>query len=183
MINLEEIFDGAILNTLRERYYNNQIYTNISSILLAVNPYKSLDIYNESYMSKYDNSNGDDTNLKPHPYQIASSAYYNMIKTKLIQSIIISGESGAGKTETTKILLRFLSYKSSRLQTSPIEQQILDTNPLIESFGNAQTIRNHNSSRFGKWIEIQYNANYQIIGANIEHFLLEQSRIFFTRYQ
>lgn len=109
-------------------------------------------------------------------FAIADKAFRDMKVLKQSQSIIVSGESGAGKTESTKHLLRYLCY-SYGSSAGPIEQKILDANPVLEAFGNAKTTRNNNSSRFGKFIEVHFNKNFQVVGGHISHYLLEKSRI------
>lgn len=112
----------------------------------------------------------------PHVFAIADKAFRDMRVLKQSQSIIVSGESGAGKTESTKHLLRFLcdNWGSS---AGPIEQKILDANPVLEAFGNAKTTRNNNSSRFGKFIEVHFDKKFHVVGGHISHYLLEKSRI------
>jgi len=171
MINLHELFDGAILNTLRDRYAQNKIYTNISSIVIAVNPYKSLPLYTKELQEAYHTKEVEE----PHVYTTADNAYSQMVTDKMPQALIVSGESGSGKTETTKIILRYFSFLSGK--GSDIEKKIVDANPIVEAFGNAQTLRNHNSSRFGKWIEIQFDKQHAILGASVKSFLLEVARI------
>lgn len=112
----------------------------------------------------------------PHVYQLGEEAFRNMTTKKLTQAVVVSGESGAGKTETTKILLRYLSFLSGT--GNDMERKIVEANPIIEAFGNAQTIRNRNSSRFGKWIEINFDKKYSIIGGSVKSFLLEVARVF-----
>lgn len=171
MINLHELFDGAILNTLRDRYNQNKIYTNISSIVIAVNPYKQLPLFTREVQQAYHSKDMED----PHVYILADNAYAQMVTNKMPQALIVSGESGSGKTETTKIILRYFSFLSGK--GSDIEKKIVDANPIVEAFGNAQTLRNHNSSRFGKFIEIHFDKGNAILGANVKSFLLEVARI------
>mmetsp|Transcript_6207 Transcript_6207/g.11769 ORF Transcript_6207/g.11769 Transcript_6207/m.11769 type:complete len:2364 (+) Transcript_6207:38-7129(+) len=171
MINLHELFDGAILNTLRDRYAQDKIYTNISSIVIAVNPYKQLPLFTRDLQEAYHKKEIEE----PHVYVLADNAYSQMVSNKMPQALIVSGESGSGKTETTKIILRYFSFLSGK--GSEIEKKIVDANPIVEAFGNAQTLRNHNSSRFGKWIEIHFDKQNAILGASVKSFLLEVARI------
>ncbi|XP_062521649.1 myosin-VIIa-like [Corticium candelabrum] len=175
MIKLGDLNEGGILRNLFVRYYNHLIYTFTGSILVAVNPYQVLPIYDQSHIQRYqDKKIGD---LPPHIFAIADNAYYFMKRGRRNQCVIISGESGAGKTESTKLILQFLAAVSG--QHSWIEQQILEANPVLEAFGNARTVRNDNSSRFGKYIEVHFNHSGVIEGAMIEQYLLEKSRLVF----
>ncbi|XP_072471842.1 LOW QUALITY PROTEIN: unconventional myosin-VIIb [Notamacropus eugenii] len=173
MILLGDLNEAGIVHNLLIRYQKHKIYTYVGAILVAVNPYQVLPIYTMDQIQLYYNRKIGE--LPPHVFAIADSCYFNMKKNKRDQCCIISGESGAGKTETTKLILQFLAIISG--QHSSIEQQVLEANPILEAFGNAKTVRNDNSSRFGKYIEIHFNKNGVIEGAQIEHFLLEKSRV------
>eukprot|EP00039_Didymoeca_costata_P018027 m.331854 g.331854 ORF g.331854 m.331854 type:complete len:1228 (+) comp16805_c0_seq1:138-3821(+) len=168
--------EATLLNNLKARYMKDAIYTYTANILLALNPYHSIDLYTEELIKSYQ---GQSLGVRPpHVYAIADKAYRDMRNLQLSQSIMCSGESGAGKTESTKHLLRYLtdSYGGGG-DVTDLEARILAANPLLESFGNAKTTRNHNSSRFGKFVELHFNKNAQVIGSYIEHYLLEKSRI------
>ncbi|XP_074071029.1 unconventional myosin-VIIb [Macrotis lagotis] len=173
MILLGDLNEAGMVHNLLIRYQEHKIYTYTGSILVAVNPYQVLPIYTLDQIQLYYNRRVGE--LPPHVFAIANSCYFSMKKNKRDQCCIISGESGAGKTETTKLILQFLAIVSG--QHSSIEQQVLEANPILEAFGNAKTIRNDNSSRFGKYIEIHFNKTGVIEGAQIEHFLLEKSRV------
>ncbi|XP_017403914.1 unconventional myosin-VIIb isoform X2 [Cebus imitator] len=173
MIRLGDLNEAGMVHNLLIRYQQQKIYTYTGSILVAVNPFQVLPLYTlEQVQLYYSRHMGD---LPPHVFAIANNCYFNMKKNKRDQCCIISGESGAGKTETTKLILQFLATISG--QHSWIEQQVLEANPILEAFGNAKTIRNDNSSRFGKYIDIYFNPSGVIEGARIEQFLLEQSRV------
>ncbi|KAI4886345.1 hypothetical protein NFI96_030827, partial [Prochilodus magdalenae] len=147
--------------------------TNRFQILVAVNPYQLLPIYTADQIRLYTNKKIGE--MPPHIFAIADNCYFNMQRNNKDQCCIISGESGAGKTESTKLILQFLAAISG--QHSWIEQQVLEANPILEAFGNAKTIRNDNSSRFGKYIDIHFNKRGAIEGAKIEQYLLEKSRV------
>lgn len=168
--------EGTLLHNLKLRYMKDEIYTYTANILLALNPYHSLDMYTPEIIKSYQGKSLGV--LPPHVYAIADKAYRDMRNLQLSQSIMCSGESGAGKTESTKHLLRYLtdSYGGGG-DIADLESRILAANPLLESFGNAKTTRNHNSSRFGKFVELHFNKSAKVIGSYIEHYLLEKSRI------
>lgn len=167
--------EGTLLHNLRIRYMKNEIYTYTANILIAVNPYFELpELYSSQTVKKY---NGKSLGtMPPHVFAIADKAFRDMKVTKHSQSIIVSGESGAGKTESTKYILKYLT-ESWGTHASNIEQRILESNPLLEAFGNAKTVRNNNSSRFGKFIEIHFDGKCFVNGGFISHYLLEKSRV------
>uniref|UniRef100_A0A669QV58 Myosin VIIB n=1 Tax=Phasianus colchicus TaxID=9054 RepID=A0A669QV58_PHACC len=177
MIRLGDLHEAGMVHNLLIRHQQHKIYVSAStytgSILVAVNPYQLLPLYTVDLIRLYCNKRIGE--LPPHVFAIADNCYFNMKRNKRDQCCVISGESGAGKTESTKLILQFLAAVSG--QHSWIEQQILEANPILEAFGNAKTIRNDNSSRFGKYIDIYFNHSGVIEGARIEQFLLEKSRV------
>ncbi|XP_066530593.1 unconventional myosin-XV [Hoplias malabaricus] len=173
MTQLEELHEAVVLLNLRKRFERELIYTYIGSILVAVNPYKMYNIYGTDMVLQHKgHALGENP---PHLFAIANAAYTEMMDAKQNQCIVISGESGAGKTEATKLVLRYLAAIHHKRN---VTQQILEAAPLLESFGNAKTVRNDNSSRFGKYIEIFLEEGV-ISGAITSQYLLEKSRIVF----
>ncbi|KAL0969389.1 hypothetical protein UPYG_G00226800 [Umbra pygmaea] len=166
--------EGTLLNNIRVRYSKDQIYTYVANILIAVNPYYDIPkMYSPETIKSYrGRSLG---TLPPHVFAIADKAYRDMRVLKVSQSIIVSGESGAGKTENTKFVLRYLTTSYGTGQD--IDERIVEANPLLEAFGNAKTVRNNNSSRFGKFVEIHFNEKNTVVGGFVSHYLLEKSRI------
>ncbi|KAE8717544.1 Myosin-6 [Hibiscus syriacus] len=179
MTKLAYLHEPGVLQNLRCRYDINEIYTYTGNILIAVNPFRRLPhLYSNHMMEEYKGAAFGE--LSPHPFAVADAAYRNMINEKISQAILVSGESGAGKTESTKSLMRYLAYmggKASKTEERSVEQKVLESNPVLEAFGNAKTVRNNNSSRFGKFVEIQFDKKGQISGAAIRTYLLERSRV------
>uniref|UniRef100_A0A8C2ITF8 Unconventional myosin-VI n=1 Tax=Cyprinus carpio TaxID=7962 RepID=A0A8C2ITF8_CYPCA len=166
--------EGTLLNNIRVRYSKDLIYTSVANILIAVNPYFDIPkLYSPETIKSYQGRSLG--TLPPHVYAIADKAYRDMRVLKMSQSIIVSGESGAGKTENTKFVLRYLTTSYGTCQD--IDERIVEANPLLEAFGNAKTVRNNNSSRFGKFVEIHFNEKNAVVGGFVSHYLLEKSRI------
>eukprot|EP00931_Biecheleriopsis_adriatica_P052437 TRINITY_DN304_c0_g4_i3.p1 TRINITY_DN304_c0_g4~~TRINITY_DN304_c0_g4_i3.p1 ORF type:complete len:1396 (+),score=270.35 TRINITY_DN304_c0_g4_i3:95-4282(+) len=175
MVHLD---DANILENLRRRYQKEEIYTYTANVLLAVNPYKSLSgLYGMEQIEKY-KGRGQGI-LPPHPYAIADVAYRQLQRDRKNQALVISGESGAGKTETAKKTMHYLTNisRTDAAQGSRIQDKIVNANPILESFGNATTVMNDNSSRFGKYNEMMFNPVGSLVGAGIKTFLLESSRV------
>ncbi|KAL6075618.1 Unconventional myosin-XV [Balamuthia mandrillaris] len=181
MIHLQTMTEETILQNLKVRYNDKKIYTYTGSILVSVNPYEELPIYTTEVARSYINQPMGE--MPPHVFAIADEAYRCMLRDGSNQSVIISGESGAGKTEATKLMLQFLAFKTRSEQVGKkqtenlVEQLLLESSPILEAFGNAKTVRNDNSSRFGKYINIQFDQRGAIVGAKIENYLLEKSRL------
>ncbi|KAL8139816.1 hypothetical protein V2J09_005837 [Rumex salicifolius] len=178
MTRLSYLHEPGVLQNLATRYELNEIYTYTGNILIAVNPFQRLPhLYDTHMMEQY--KGADFGELSPHVFAIADVAYRAMINEGKSNSILVSGESGAGKTETTKMLMRYLAYLGGRsgVEGRTVEQQVLESNPVLEAFGNAKTVRNNNSSRFGKFVEIQFDKSGRISGAAIRTYLLERSRV------
>ncbi|XP_034744582.1 unconventional myosin-VIIb-like isoform X2 [Etheostoma cragini] len=175
MIKLGDMTEAGLLRNLLLRHKQGIIYTYTGSVLVAVNPYQDFPLYSVDQVGLYHGRKLGE--LPPHIFAIAEACYCNMMRHLRNQCCIISGESGAGKTESTKLILQYLAAVSGELSTQQIEQQILESNPILEAFGNAKTIRNDNSSRFGKYLEIFFSKDGAIEGARVEQYLLEKSRV------
>ncbi|CAE7173042.1 unnamed protein product [Rhizoctonia solani] len=177
MTLLTTISNDSVNDNLEKRWKNGEIYTYIGQVLISVNPFKDLGIYTEAVLESYKGKNR--LEMPPHVFAIAESSYYNMKSYKDNQCVIISGESGAGKTEAAKRIMQYIAAVSGGQDNSitEIKEMVLATNPLLESFGCAKTLRNDNSSRHGKYLEIMFNSNAEPIGAQITNYLLEKGRV------
>merc|ERR1719278_463490 len=190
MADLTCLNEASVLHNIKERYYSGLIYTYSGLFCVVVNPYKRLPIYTEKIIEIYKGKKRHE--VPPHVFAITDIAYRSMLQDREDQSILCTGESGAGKTENTKKVIQYLAFvaaskpkAASHLPTSndgalsfgELEQQLLKANPILEAFGNAKTVKNDNSSRFGKFIRINFDASGYIAGANIETYLLEKARV------
>nr|XP_014352030.1 PREDICTED: myosin-10 [Latimeria chalumnae] len=197
MAELTCLNEASVLHNLKDRYYSGLIYTYSGLFCVVINPYKNLPIYSENIIEMYRGKKRHE--MPPHIYAISESAYRSMLQDREDQSILCTGESGAGKTENTKKVIQYLAHvasshkgrkdhnippespkpvkpQSGSLLYGELERQLLQANPILESFGNAKTVKNDNSSRFGKFIRINFDVTGYIVGANIETYLLEKSR-------
>ncbi|XP_017906852.1 PREDICTED: unconventional myosin-IXb isoform X6 [Capra hircus] len=175
LCNLPELTEENLLKNLRHRFLQRKIYTYAGSILVAVNPFKFLPIYNPKYVKMYENQQLG--KLEPHVFALADVAYYSMLRKHVNQCIVISGESGSGKTQSTNFLIHCLTALSQKGYASGVERTILGAGPVLEAFGNAKTAHNNNSSRFGKFIQVNYLESGIVRGAVVEKYLLEKSRL------
>ena len=185
MAELTHLNEASVIHNLHTRYQADLIYTYSGLFLVAVNPYCTLPIYGNDYVRLYKGQSREDS--RPHIFAVADSAFRKLVEEGESQSILVTGESGAGKTENTKKVIQYLAAvatsetpmtgRSPTRQLSNLSQQILRANPILEAFGNAQTVRNNNSSRFGKFIRIQFSRSGQVAGALIDWYLLEKSRV------
>ncbi|VDD74731.1 unnamed protein product [Mesocestoides corti] len=183
MADLTYLNDASVLENLRARYYHKLIYTYSGLFCVAVNPYKRYPIYSYEVAMKYKGKRR--AEMPPHLFSIADNAYHSMLADRENQSILITGESGAGKTENTKKVISYFAFVTANPskkgeeveKKGSLEDQIVQANPLLEAYGNAKTNRNNNSSRFGKFIRIHFGTTGKIAGADIEFYLLEKSRV------
>ena len=180
MANLTFLNDASVFHNLKVRYVAKLIYTYSGLFCVVVNPYKRYPIYTPTVVKIYLGKRRNE--VPPHLWAISETAYRNMIQNNKDQAMLITGESGAGKTENTKKVIAYLamvacSSKKESTKKVSLEDQIVATNPILESYGNAKTSRNDNSSRFGKFIRIHFNAAGKLAGCDIQSYLLEKSRI------
>ncbi|KAI7812507.1 unconventional myosin-Ic isoform X2 [Triplophysa rosa] len=168
--------EAAFIENLRRRYREGLIYTYIGSVLVSVNPYRELEIYSKQNMERHRGVNFYE--ISPHIFALADNSYRALRTERRDQCILISGESGAGKTESSKKILQYYTHICpTRNNTQTIRERLLQSNPVLEAFGNAKTLRNDNSSRFGKYMDIQFDYKGAPIGGHILNYLLEKSRV------
>uniref|UniRef100_H3CW19 Myosin IXA n=1 Tax=Tetraodon nigroviridis TaxID=99883 RepID=H3CW19_TETNG len=179
LCHLPQLNERSLLDNLRSRFLQEKIYTYVGSILIVINPFRFLPIYNPKYVKMYDNRWG---KLEPHIYAVADVAYHTMLQRERNQCIVISGESGSGKTQSTNFLIHHLTALSQKGFASGVEQIILGAGPVLEAFGNAKTAHNNNSSRFGKFIQVNYQESGTVRGAYVEKYLLEKSRLVYQEH-
>uniref|UniRef100_A0A8D1AB47 Myosin XIX n=1 Tax=Sus scrofa TaxID=9823 RepID=A0A8D1AB47_PIG len=176
----------TVLRCLQARYSADMFYTNAGCTLVALNPFKPVpQLYSTELMQEY-HAAPQPQKLKPHIFTVGEQTYRNVksLMEPVNQSIVVSGESGAGKTWTSRCLMKFYAVvaasptsRESHKIAERIEQRILNSNPVMEAFGNAGTLRNNNSSRFGKFIQLQLNRTQQMTGAAVQTYLLEKTRV------
>uniref|UniRef100_A0A8C7X419 Unconventional myosin-Ib n=1 Tax=Oryzias sinensis TaxID=183150 RepID=A0A8C7X419_9TELE len=176
MVLLEPLSEDSFLENLKKRFDHNEIYTYIGSVVISVNPYRSLPIYTPEKVEEYRNRNFYE--LSPHIYALADEAYRSLRDQDKDQCILITGESGAGKTEASKLVMSYVAAVCGKGQeVNKVKEQLLQSNPVLEAFGNAKTVRNDNSSRFGKYMDIEFDFKGDPLGGVISNYLLEKSRV------
>ncbi|XP_066225554.1 unconventional myosin-Ia [Saccopteryx leptura] len=176
LVLLEPLEQESLLKNLQLRFENKEIYTYIGNVLVSVNPYQQLPIYGSEFIAKYQSYTFYE--LKPHIYALANAAYQSLRVRDQDQCILITGESGAGKTEASKLVMSYVAAVCGKgEQVNSVKEQLLQSNPVLEAFGNAKTIRNNNSSRFGKYMDIEFDFKGSPLGGVITNYLLEKSRV------
>ncbi|XP_077392936.1 unconventional myosin-Ib isoform X4 [Festucalex cinctus] len=176
MVLLEPLSEDSLLANLRKRFDHNEIYTYIGSVVISMNPYRSLPIFSPEKVEEYRNRNFYE--LSPHIYALADEAYRSLRDQDKDQCILITGESGAGKTEASKLVMSYVAAVCGKGQeVNKVKEQLLQSNPVLEAFGNAKTVRNDNSSRFGKYMDIEFDFKGDPLGGVISNYLLEKSRV------
>ncbi|XP_040493088.1 LOW QUALITY PROTEIN: unconventional myosin-Ia [Ursus maritimus] len=176
LVLLEPLEQGSLLKNLQQRYEHKEIYTYIGNVLISVNPYQQLPIYGPEFIAKYRDYTFYE--LQPHIYALANVAYQSLRDRDRDQCILITGESGAGKTEASKLVMSYVAAVCGKgEQVNSVKEQLLQSNPVLEAFGNAKTIRNNNSSRFGKYMDIEFDFKGSPLGGVITNYLLEKSRV------
>ncbi|XP_040512133.2 unconventional myosin-Vb-like, partial [Gallus gallus] len=171
---LSHLHEPAVLHSLRVRFVeSNLIYTYCGIVLVALNPYEELPLYGDDVLWAYSGHHRGD--MDPHIYGVAEEAYRNMARANENQSVVVSGESGAGKTVSAKYALRFFATVGG--SRGAVESRVMAANPILEALGNAKTTRNANSSRFGKYVELRFGGGQRLLGAHVRTYLLERSRV------
>ena len=176
MADLTRLNIPSVLHLLKKRYHRGQIYTYSGLFCVVINPYKQLPIYGNANMDRYKGKKRHE--IEPHVYAVTDNAYRDMLANREDQSILCTGESGAGKTENTKKVIQHLTFiAGNKSSKNDLEKQIIQSNPILEAFGNAKTVKNDNSSRFGKFIRVNFDHSGFIAGASINHYILEKARV------
>ena len=196
LVDLPQLTEEALLGELGQRFAQEKIYTWVGTTLIAINPYHNLGLYSPELIAAHVALAAvSEDSLPPHVYSIAHAAFADMLSSGRSQSICNSGESGSGKTESTKIAMSFLASQSASLTADSsvtgaqedagesgggqgsVEKRIMESNPVLEAFGNAKTLKNNNSSRFGKYLDVQFNQRGAMAGGTLTEFLLEKARV------
>ncbi|XP_072511199.1 unconventional myosin-Ia isoform X2 [Notamacropus eugenii] len=176
MVLLEPLNEESLLKNLDKRFQQKEIYTYIGNVVISVNPYEQLPIFGPEFIDKYKEYNFYE--LKPHIYALANEAYQSLKDHDRDQCIIITGESGSGKTEASKLVMSYVAAVCEKgKEVNSVKEQLLQSNPVLEAFGNAKTTRNNNSSRFGKYMDIEFDFKGSPLGGVITNYLLEKSRV------
>ncbi|KAM7152991.1 unconventional myosin-Ib isoform 4-T4 [Macrochelys suwanniensis] len=176
MVLLEPLSEDSFINNLKKRFDHNEIYTYIGSVVVSINPYRQLPIYSPEKVEEYRNRNFYE--LSPHIFALSDEAYRSLRDQDKDQCILITGESGAGKTEASKLVMSYVAAVCGKgAEVNQVKEQLLQSNPVLEAFGNAKTVRNDNSSRFGKYMDIEFDFKGDPLGGVISNYLLEKSRV------
>uniref|UniRef100_A0A8C6XRI0 Unconventional myosin-Ia n=1 Tax=Naja naja TaxID=35670 RepID=A0A8C6XRI0_NAJNA len=176
LVLLEPLTEDTLMQNLKKRFEHQEIYTYIGNVVISLNPYQPLPIYSAETVEEYRNCNF--FAVKPHIYAIADDAYHSLKNQDKDQCILITGESGAGKTEASKLVMSYVAAVCGKgEEVNRVKEQLLQSNPVLEAFGNAKTIRNDNSSRFGKYMDIEFDFKGDPLGGVINNYLLEKSRV------
>uniref|UniRef100_A0A8D2KSA2 Unconventional myosin-Ib n=1 Tax=Varanus komodoensis TaxID=61221 RepID=A0A8D2KSA2_VARKO len=176
MVLLEPLTEESFISNLKQRFDHNEIYTYIGSVVISLNPYRLLPIYSPEKVEEYRNRNFYE--LRPHIFALSDEAYRSLRDQDKDQCILITGESGAGKTEASKLVMSYVAAVCGKgAEVNQVKEQLLQSNPVLEAFGNAKTVRNDNSSRFGKYMDIEFDFKGDPLGGVISNYLLEKSRV------
>ncbi|XP_039925250.1 unconventional myosin-Ib isoform X7 [Hirundo rustica] len=176
MVLLEPLNEESFINNLKKRFDHDEVYTYIGSVVISINPYRSLPIYTPEKVEEYRNRNFYE--LSPHIFALSDEAYRSLRDQDKDQCILITGESGAGKTEASKLVMSYVAAVCGKgAEVNQVKEQLLQSNPVLEAFGNAKTVRNDNSSRFGKYMDIEFDFKGDPLGGVISNYLLEKSRV------
>eukprot|EP00043_Microstomoeca_roanoka_P000019 m.26308 g.26308 ORF g.26308 m.26308 type:complete len:998 (+) comp10019_c0_seq1:71-3064(+) len=177
-ILLQRVSEEAVIANLKTLFFNDIIYSYIGNVIIAVNPFRELNIYTPEHIERYQGRSAFDPKLQPHIFALADNVFNDMKYRGRDQVVIISGESGAGKTESSKKIMQYVAAVSgSTDKVNAVKNKLLNTNPVLEAFGNAKTTRNDNSSRFGKYMDIQFDFHGEPAGGVITTYLLEKARV------